>query len=422
MLYRSVICPTYFTIRALSSSPNIHHAANKMLILSESDVKRCLDLPTCLEVNRKALISIASGDALVPTRLALPYHHFRGSKNNDNSLAQKDAEDWTLFKPAAFQQTSTKDDVTATETLSMGMKVVSIRSGNAATGHPLVPATILHIHPETGIVDAVVSATYLTAARTAAGSTLAIQQYFRQCDTSKSSTSFLPNQKPQHLAVFGAGLQADLHIRSIASAFNYKIPRVTIINRNVHRAEALKEQLLSESNPMIGTCCVVQLTPESFATLEETILLEADVIVACTNTVTPLWGIGDASRQRIWNRSAPCIITGIGSYTPAMQEIPSHVVNECQEVWIDTPDAVCVGDLQSLTLLENETRIGPRLLGSVLQQQETVNASKLTSNDKESPGLVFYKSVGTAIQDVLTNNEVVRRAKEQGIGTEIDMS
>jgi ornithine cyclodeaminase/alanine dehydrogenase-like protein (mu-crystallin family) len=35
---------------------------------------------------------------------------------------------------------------------------------------------------------------------------------------------------------------------------------------------------------------------------------------------------------------------------------------------------------------------------------------------------IFYKAVGTAIQDVLTAQNVVERAKNLGVGQEIDMS
>jgi ornithine cyclodeaminase/alanine dehydrogenase-like protein (mu-crystallin family) len=34
----------------------------------------------------------------------------------------------------------------------------------------------------------------------------------------------------------------------------------------------------------------------------------------------------------------------------------------------------------------------------------------------------FYKAVGTAIQDVFTADMVVKRARELGIGTEVDMT
>jgi ornithine cyclodeaminase/alanine dehydrogenase-like protein (mu-crystallin family) len=142
------------------------------------------------------------------------------------------------------------DDAVSTETWSMGMKVVSIRAGNAAAGHPLVPATILHIDPASGVVDAVVAATYLTAAGTAARSALAIQHYFLQYvhTGSNASISSLP---PQHVVLFVAGLQAEQHIRFIAGVFDYTIPLVTIINRSLGQAESLQLQLLSMKKPIV---------------------------------------------------------------------------------------------------------------------------------------------------------------------------
>jgi ornithine cyclodeaminase len=447
---------TYYPklLRRLMSSTTacIKEASNKMLILSESDVKKCLDMKTCFDVNRTALIAVATGDAIVPTRLALPYHGVSSFDSSIKNAISTDAEDWTLFKPAAWQPIHTPSSdsdarnqqgpssTSTPETLSMGIKVVSIRSGNAHTGHPLVPATVLHINPVTGIVDAVVAATYLTAVRTAAGSALAIQHYFQPSDSGCSTGSITPSttkrQEPQHVVVFGAGLQAEQHIRAIAAIFQYKIPQVTIINRNIQRAEILKVKLLAETIPVMEICTVARLSPGNTKALEESILNTADVIVTCTNTTTPLWGesygvewIDESAIQKRWNRS--CIIASIGSYTPDMQEVPVEIVNQCQQIWIDTPEATKVGDLKHIQLYDDNTlQSVPQLIGAVLQKQ-SLDQSNTQTNELppffegtrgKGLGLVFYKAVGTAMQDILTNNIVVERAKELGIGTEIDMT
>jgi ornithine cyclodeaminase/alanine dehydrogenase-like protein (mu-crystallin family) len=127
-------------------------------------------MKTCLEANRRALIAVATGDAQVPSRLALAYQN-----GKDTAAA---AEDWSLFKPASLtslsqQQTSNNP---CYQTVSMGMKVVSVRAQNPEHGYPLVPAAVLHMDPST-IIDAVLAGTYLNGARTAAGSALAIQHH-----------------------------------------------------------------------------------------------------------------------------------------------------------------------------------------------------------------------------------------------------
>jgi ornithine cyclodeaminase len=133
-------------------------------------------------------------------------------------------------------------------------------------------------------------------------------------------------------------------------------------------------------------------------------LSTATVIVTATNTSSPLW----ASSGLI---PPGCHINGIGSYTPEMQEVPSRFVSDRCAVWVDTVEARQVGDLQSLA-----PHHPCDLLGRVLLQ-----------NRKQVDGwphldCTFYKAVGTAIQDVMTADLVVRRARERGLGTEVDLS
>jgi ornithine cyclodeaminase len=98
----------------------------------------------------------------------------------------------------------------------LGIKVVSVRANNPSKfGLPLVPVTILSIQPETGVVQGIVAVTHLTAARTATGSVL-------------STIICCPYLK--RLCVFGAGLQAKMHIYTLATALRRPIPHITIIN------------------------------------------------------------------------------------------------------------------------------------------------------------------------------------------------
>lgn len=422
---------------------------SKMLLLSEKEVRQCLSMPECLQVNREALVALARGTAQVPTRLGIPYYHHR---NNSPTPTRKDdhyspevahdhshhhhhdhphthsndvappgrtppdvpepndaAKDWTLFKPAAY-----KDEV-------LGIKVVSVRSNNPSINLPLVPATILNLNASTGQVDAVLAATYLTAARTAAGSGLATAHALRQQN----------NKSLRHLVVFGAGLQAELHVQAIAAALQaelgdapFLIPKVTIVNRSFERAQKLQEQISSH-------CLDVQVVLLSDALGVADSLSTTDVIVAATNTLTPLFAPGLIPFG--------CHINGIGSYTPDMQEVPSRLVVDRCRVWIDTPEARGVGDLLSLT-----PHHPVQLLGDVLESTEgdddgvrgeeecdhrehSHDHSHSHSHHHATPtrwshlDCTFYKAVGTAIQDVMTADLVVRRARALNIGTDVQM-
>lgn len=351
--------------------PSIVH---KMLFLSESDVQRCLSMSDCLQINRQALRAVANGHAVVPTRLGIPYQAKASLVASSATPTAENADDWTLFKPAAYLNHQH-------ETALMGLKVVSIRADNPSQGLPLVPATILSLSAATGMVQAVLAGTYLTGARTAAGSALSVG---------------LVRPDLQRLVVFGAGLQAKLHIQAISTVLGRPIPSTTIINRTRARAEALQAEL-----PMERTkeCNVVE---SSDVVGVADALAAADVISTCTNASRPIF---DGSFVR-----SGCHITGIGSYTPDMQEVPARMVDRCR-VLIDTEEARSVGDLQSLA-----GGHPVRLLGDVLDDPSWLQ--------EPQPMLdcTFYKAVGTAIQDVMTADRVVQKARELGIGTEIDMS
>jgi ornithine cyclodeaminase len=349
----------------------------KMLILSESNVRHCLSMKECLDASRQALISLAQGTATVPTRIDLPYY---------NPNKKQDSEDWTLFKPASttVQSSSSKDE----QEVLMGCKIVSVRAENHALNLPLVPASIVSLNAHTGQVDALVAATYLTGARTAAGSALATQVAFE-------------GRTLKHLVLFGAGLQSELHLEAIATALPQdSFEKITIINRSEPRAVALKEHILASS---LYTAKQVQVV-----LLGDTESVSHAVATACcicttTNTKTPLF------EQPL---PAGCHVNGIGSYTPDMKEV--SCADQCR-VWIDTPEARTVGDLKGLPKTHPV-----QLLGHVLLAAE--DASKRKDDDDSKLTCTFFKSVGTAIQDVLTANAAVKRARELGIGTEVDMS
>jgi ornithine cyclodeaminase len=179
-------------------------------------------------------------------------------------------------------------------------------------------------------------------------------------------------------------------------AIGRRIPKITIINRSVERAQGLKEKLDR------GDSIKVVALSDSAAIASA--LQEADVVAATTNTTTPLWN------EKVQLKEG-CLVTGIGSYTPGMQEIPEYVVNDSHIV-IDTPEAMSVGDLQHLGSYES-TKHPVTRAGDAFENSKGIGSSTK---------YIFYKAVGTAIQDVMIAEAVIKSAKEKGIGQEYDMS
>ncbi|KAL7519054.1 hypothetical protein ACHAWX_003847 [Stephanocyclus meneghinianus] len=382
-----------------------------MLILSEAEVRQCFPVRAAIECSRTALSSLRKdgrGGAIVPTRIGLPY---------DPSICRGDVSstpstDWSLFKPAAYYRLNGTDhsshefDSTVKgpiDDVIMGMKVVSVRANNPAIGKPTVPATVMLLDPESGEVSAIVAATYLTAARTAAGSALATELAFRN--------------NPQEfkaaltLVVFGAGLQAELNIKSIQHVVRLK--EVVIVNRSLDRAQALKDRLLQADG---DEHCLDEQTNISTMFLSNvegvrSAVQKADVIVTATNTCVPLFS-GN------WVKPG-CHINGVGSFTPQMKEVDDALVQRC-EVLIDTSEALDVGDLSYLKSIdENRVSNNIGLIGDALIGN--VKVGKLRDDPTFQIDCTFYKSVGTAIQDVVSAQYVSKMATLNGMGTSIEI-
>jgi ornithine cyclodeaminase len=398
----------------LRSMITIPHQA--MFVLGERDVRKALDPLQCLQITKQALVSLTDKSGLVPTRLALPYPNNPNAIHPLNSSSPSItvvAQDWTLIKPAAYYPPHRNDSgnhqAIPDNDVTMGLKVVSVRADNPMRGLPLVPATILLLDPLTGVIYATLAGTYITAMRTSAGPALAVQ-------------AFQPHA--QHLVMFGAGTQAECHIQLMELSIQRRIPKITIVNRTLHRAERLRTKIenfrnnqtfhTNNNNNNRGGTFTIELVELANKEAVASALSTADVVSATTNATTPLW----KDEEDIQLKKG-CLLTGIGSYTPDMQEIPKSVVNRSVVV-IDTPEAIQVGDLNHLgaTMEEAIAHHPIFLAGHALHHPEIVVKQRQSARKD----FVFYKAVGTAIQDILQATAVVAKAKMLKLGQEVDMS
>ena len=389
--------------------------SNNMLILSEADVRRCVPVSAAIAANRKALASLRQaedGGAMVPSRIGLPYYPPSTTATAGESTSSSSPADWSLFKPAAYYPPESQH---AEDTdILMGMKLISLRANNPSKyNKPLASATTMLVDADTGEVSAIVAATYLTAARTAAGSALATEMAFCNRNTTTKDDGLT-------MVVFGAGLQAELHIKSIQHVVN--ITKLIIVNRSSGRAEKLREALScteqqydqeSKTQSSIGDISITLLSDKQG--IEDAVKV-ADVIATTTNTCTPLF-------DGKWLKPG-CHINGIGSYTPLMQEIDNATVKR-SEVLIDTKEALDVGDLVCLkqdkevnvTTKPNNLigMIGDALVGNIEM------GSLRDDPERKDVDCTFFKSVGTAIQDVVSANIAVEIATKNNVGVNVDM-
>ena len=156
-----------------------------MKVLSRSDLQRCLSMSDCIGAMREAFAQLSMGAAEVPLRIGLSA-----------------GDGVSLFMPAHLR-----------DSRALGLKVVSVHSGNTQRGLPAILALVALVDVDTGAPLALMDGAYITAMRTAAGSGLA--------------TDYLARQDARTAAVIGAGPQARAHALAMRVVRQIEEMRVT---------------------------------------------------------------------------------------------------------------------------------------------------------------------------------------------------
>ena len=196
-----------------------------MLVLSQDDVRRLLDLDALIEALADAFAEVSSGAVSVPPRVA--------------ALVPE------------------KGMLAAMPGYAAGVletKLVSVFPGH----EPSHQALIAVFDPETGAPLTVMDGTHVTAMRTAAASAL--------------STRLLAREASRVLAILGTGVQARSHLEAVTRVRDFDDVRVA--GRARDHAEAFARET-GGRRPSVA---------DSF----EAAVREADVVCACTDASSPV--------------------------------------------------------------------------------------------------------------------------------------
>ena len=118
-----------------------HHAAQRMLFISNEDVRRSLDLSQLVDAMFSVLGTYSRSSGSHPVRTVLPM----------------ESRDSAMFVMPAVAEVP-------------AVKIVTLNPGNAAADLPTHHALVITFDPGTGVPVAAIDATYLTQMRTAAAS------------------------------------------------------------------------------------------------------------------------------------------------------------------------------------------------------------------------------------------------------------
>src|SRR5579872_4304647 len=231
-----------------------------MLVLNEAEVRELLPAADLVGVMETTLAAFSNGEVTQPVRTALavgPECAFFG------------------VMPAYIPSPP-----------AVGAKLVTVFSGNTSRGLPTHFAAIVLVDPLTGAPVALIAGAYITAARTAAVSSVAVRH--------------LSRGDAAVLAILGSGVQARSHLEALCQARRF---------REVRAWSPTPEHLAR----FIADGASTGEIPLRSASYAEDAVHGADVIVLATSSSTP-------AIQNKWV-DAGALVISLGAYRPDMREM-----------------------------------------------------------------------------------------------------
>ncbi len=326
----------------------------KLHVISRDEVAAAVTMAQAIETVKKAFGQLSKGKASVPvrTQLGVPLH-----------------DGVTLFMPAYLEQTD-----------ELGMKMVSVFSGNMATGLPTINAMVILVDAQTGLPTAIIDGTYLTALRTGAASGVA--------------TDLLARKDASTVAVLGTGAQGRTQLQAVCTV--RPIDKVFVFDAREAAALAFEKEMADS----LGID--IEVTKNAADAIRD-----ADVICTATTSSKPVFAHSDLS--------AGTHINAIGSFTPTMQELPPETVENALLI-VDSREAVWA-ESGDLIIPRREGRISDESVHAEIG--EIINAERPGRTDDDQ--ITLFKSVGNAVQDVSVGARVLSEAIAKGLGTLVEL-
>ena len=329
-----------------------------MLVLTRGQVRELVPMPDAIALMKTAFAELSAGRTVSPLRTVIPLPETEGD---------------ALFMPAYVPALD-----------ALGMKSVNVFRRNPQRGLPVIHAVVSLVDPQTGEPLAIMDGTYLTALRTGA--------------VSGAAADLLARPESRVLAAIGAGAQGVTQIAAVCAV--RPIERVIAVDVHASALERLQETLRREWPELVDR---VETTTDASAAVAA-----ADIICTATTSRTPVFDDADVRPGTH--------ISAVGAYTPEMQELPAATVARATVV-VDAV-AAALAEAGDLIIPLNEGRVTRDHFARELGMVVAGTAPGRTSGDE----VTLFKSVGNAVQDVVVAKRAVERARERGIGTEIDLS
>jgi ornithine cyclodeaminase/alanine dehydrogenase-like protein (mu-crystallin family) len=312
--------------------------------LSEADVRAVLPVSDLISAMETALTAFSTGHVRQPVRQVIE------AGSGENFFAPMPA--WLESGPA------------------MGAKLVTVYHANASCGLPTHQAVIVLLDAGNGSLLAVMDGRYITEARTAAVSAVALPRLAR------------PGART--LAILGSGVQAASHLRAFSLVWNFHEIRCwspTAVN--LHR--------FVETHPQVRA-----------AESAEAAVRGADVVLAVSASPTPVV-------CNEWVSDGACVI-GVGACRPNQREMDPLLVARGRVI-VDSR-AAALKEAGDLVMAMAEGHFGPEHIAGELGEVLAGRIAGRTAEDQ----VTILKPLGQAVEDVAAAQLAYTRALAMGRG------
>lgn len=324
-----------------------------MLILSRSEVESLLDLERLIDAVADAMVDLSEGRASMPNRVAALV------PDPEGILAAMPA-----YLPSANVLTT---------------KLVSVFPGNR--DRPTHQAVLVCFDPLSGSPIALMDATSITAARTAAGSAL--------------SAKLLARDDVHVLAVLGTGVQARAHVQALTRVRAFE--RVVLAGRSRSKAEGLAESLRG----------VIDSPVEVVGSFADAVRA-GDVVCATTHATEPVL-------HHAW-LSPGTHVASVGYNTAGLGEIDTETV-ALSAVFVESRAAALApppsGAVEIIRAIADGAIDETHIRAEIGEVVSGAAAGRISRDE-----ITLYKSVGVAVQDAAAAALVLAKANETGIGVD----
>jgi ornithine cyclodeaminase/alanine dehydrogenase len=316
-----------------------------MLYLTNEDIAGILTMREAIDTVEKAFGEFARGKAVMPPRSTIMLDKFNGSVS---------------LMPSYLE-----------ETKALATKIISIYPDNPKKGLPTTVAWIVVNDPGTGMLEAMLDGTYLTAVRTGAVSGVAAR--------------YLAPQNSKVAAIIGCGGQGRTQAWAIAEVLDLEEMRVFDV-----WTEGM-DRFAEEMGPKLGLEIVKSENGEDA-------VKDADVVITATTSKAPVV-------QREW-LGDKVHLGAFGSFYPDNRELDTRIIGEAKVV-VDSMEAI-MDEAGDILIPISEGAITADHIHAELG--DVVNGVKEGRTPQDR--LTVFKSVGIAIQDSSVASLVLNKYRE----------